>query len=249
MLRRLALAAFLLALLAVAIPVAAVAYPYPFFAYHTQLGRLALYSDQPFDAAAGQRILANVAVRLATSPLDDANAHAIFVANAPWREALFFNIAQGAAGVNDYPLTNNVFIRHSDIDQDTVFGRSGRPAAPPRTFAYYAAHEITHSLTAERLGPAHLWNRQLPQWVREGYADYVGMGGRVDIPDLYRRWRSGDLTMDYARSGFYAHFRLLTAVMLEREHWSADQLLACRWALAEADARMAADLADPGASK
>jgi hypothetical protein len=222
---------------------AAEAFPQPFFAYHAELGRLSLYSDQAFDLAKGRAILADVDARLATSPIDDQGPHAIFVANAPWRERLFFNLAYGAAGVNHAPLSRNVFLRRSDIDNDAVFGRSGRPAKPPRTLAYYGAHELTHSLTAEHLCPARLWNAELPQWVREGYADYVGMGGRVDIDDLYRRYRAGDPDMDYRKSGLYARFRLLTAFMLEREHWSVDQLLASKLTQDQADALMNRDFA------
>ena len=217
-----------LALLAIALPVLATIWSWPLFRYHVEVGRLAIWSDRPFDPAKGRAILADVESRLETSPIDDHRPHAIFVANAGWRELLVFNLAHGAAGVNHYPLTNNVFIRRSNIDADTVFGHSGKPAAPPRTFAYYAAHEIAHSFTAERLGPFHLWNASLPQWVREGYADYVGMGGRVDLDDLFRRYRAGDPALDFAKSGQYARFRLLVAFVLERRHWSVDQLLATR---------------------
>ena len=215
-------------LLIVGLPVLAIVCPWPLFAYHVEEGRLSIYSDRPFTAARGRAILNDIEGRLDTSPLNDHRQHAVFVANAGWREILLFNIAHGAAGVNDYPLTNNVFIRHSDIDANAVFGHSGKPAAPPRTLAYYAAHEIAHSFTAETLGPARHWNASLPRWIREGYADYVGMGGRDDVADLYRRYRAGDPAMDVAKSGQYARYRLLVAFMLEREHWSVDQLLRVR---------------------
>jgi hypothetical protein len=237
----------LMAIATVASVAAAEAFPEPFFAHHVGLGRLSLYSDQPFDPAKGRAILADVDARLATSPLDDQQPHAIFVANAPWRERLFFNVAYGAAGVNHSPLSRNVFLRRSDIDEDVVIGHSGRPAKPPRTLAYYGAHELTHSLTAEHLGAARLWNAELPQWVREGYADYVGMGGRVDIDDLYRRYHAGDPELDYRKSGLYARFRLLAAFMLQREHWSVDRLLASKLTQTEAETLMNRDMdAKPG---
>jgi hypothetical protein len=228
-------AAFLAAIMLV---VGAIVFPQPMFAYHVTAGRLSLWSDRPFDLDKGQAILAQVEMRLATSPLDDDKRHAIFVTNTAWRRSLFFLIAEGAAGVNNYPLTNNVFIRQADIGADRVFGASGKPAPPPRTLAYYATHEITHSLTGEHLGVGRLWNRKLPQWVREGYADYVGMGGQVDVDDLYRRYRAGDPDLDFTRSHTYARFRLLTAYRLEREHWSVDQLLASRLSQSQAEAKM-----------
>ena len=136
----------------------ALAYPQPFFAYHAERGRLAIYSDQPFDAAKAETLLANVDTRISRSPLDTHEAHSIFVTNSEWRRRLFFNTAAGAAGVNFYPLTRNVFLRHSDIDTNTLYGGSGKATQPPRTLTYYAAHEIGHSLTGEYEGMRHVWN-------------------------------------------------------------------------------------------
>ncbi|MBS0470274.1 MAG: hypothetical protein JSR60_04315 [Proteobacteria bacterium] len=144
------------------------AYPRPFFSYSVTEGRLTLYSDAPFDRGKARTILERVDARLKTSPLDDGAADAIYVANARWRQRLFFNIAYGAGGVNFYPWTLNVFLRQSNIDKDELLRPNGIPAEYPRTFTYYAAHEIGHSLTGRHLGFAHLWNWRLPQWIREG---------------------------------------------------------------------------------
>lgn len=79
-----------------------------------------------------------------------------------------------------------------------------------------------------------MWNKRLPQWIREGYADYVGMGSNIDVDALYREYRAHDRRMDYEKSGYYAKFRLLVAFMLDRKGWSIDQLL--RSNLGEGDA-------------
>lgn len=234
------IAALLLAAVAF---VAALNSPVLLFPFHATLGRLSLWSDRPFSPVLATAVLADVEARLQTSPLDDRKSHGVCITNASWRRMLFFNVAGGAAGVNYYPLSNNVFIRQADIDRDRVIGASGKPAEPPRTLAYYAAHEIVHSFTAERLGPGRLWNARLPQWVREGYADYVGFGGRVDVDELYRRYQARDATLDYHRSGTYARFRMLVAYLLTGRHWSVDQLLASRLSLAQAQALVDADLA------
>ncbi len=217
-------------------------FPQPLFAYHVSSGRLNLYSDQPFDSDKARLILRDVEVRLSTSPIDDHRRHAVFIANAEWRRALFFTINGGAAGVNWHPVTTNVFLRRASVEQNAVFGASGKPAPPPRTLAYYAAHEITHTLTSERLGPGRLWNSALPQWVREGYADYVGMGGHIDVDDLYRRYRAGEPDLDYRRSGTYARFRLLVAYFLERGGWTIDDLLASTLSQEKAEALMNAGM-------
>jgi hypothetical protein len=217
----------------------ALAYPEPFFAYHAERGRLSLYSDKPFDAEKAKALLAEVERRIALSPLDHGAAHAVFVSNAAWRREIFMNTASGAAGVNFYPVTRNVFTRGAEIDRDELIRPSGTPAEKPRTFTYYMAHEITHSLTGEARGLAQLWNFRLPVWIREGYADYVGMGGKgpVDVDALYRLYRAKDRRFD-PKSGYYARYRLLVAFFLDRKGWSVAQLMASGMTLDDAEREM-----------
>jgi len=208
------------------------------FPYHVTEGRLRLYSDQPIQGAGP--VLRDAQRRIETSPIDDRRPHTVAIANSEWRRKLVFTIQGGAAGVNYYPLTGVVYLRRADIGQNQLYGASGRPAAPPRTLSYYMAHEITHSLTGEHLGIARLWNRRLPQWVREGYADYVGVGGRTDVADLYRREKAGDPDLSFARTHTYAEFRLLAAYFLQDQGWTVDQLLASTLTKAQAQAAMEA---------
>ncbi len=222
----------------------ALAYPQPFFAYHTERGRLELYSDRPFDAAKAQAILAQVDIRLSRSPLDHHDAtHRVFVSNAAWRRAIFMNTASGAGGVNFFPVTRNVFTRSADIDNNHLIRPNGTPAENPRTFTYYATHEITHSLTGADRGMAHLWNFGLPVWIREGYADYVGVGGRgrVDIDAMYKQYRAHEHTFD-PKSGYYARYRLLVAFLLDRKGWSVGQLMNSQMSMADAEKVMSQGL-------
>src|SRR5882757_881687 len=176
------------------------AFPQPLFAYHAERGALQLWSDRPFDAAKADDVLADAERRIARSPLAlGLGPHRIFIANAEWRRRLVFLWNEGAAGVNYYPL-RNVFIRHSDVDDDRVFGRAG-PVPPPRTLAYYAAHEVGHSLIGERIGA--LANHRLPRWIREGLADYIGFGAQVDIDALTRALIADEAQMKPQRSGLY----------------------------------------------
>jgi hypothetical protein len=89
---------------------------------------------------------------------------------------------------------------------------------------------------------AHLWNFAMPQWIREGYADYVGLGGDVDVAALYLRYRAGDPAMDYNRSGQYTRFRLLVAYLIQREHWTVDRLLTSNLSQDDAEKRLNADM-------
>ena len=198
------------------------AYPQPLFAYHVAQGRLDLYSDRPFDPKRGRQVLADIERRIAPSPLNDDKKYRIFIANADWRNRLVFLWSYGAGGVNYYPL-QNVFIRAADVDADRVRKRSGALVEPPRTLAYFGAHEIGHSLVAAKLGA--LAHQRLPTWVREGLADYIAFGGEVEIDELARGLRLSAPDLDPQRSGLYARYRLLVAYLLERENWTIGELL------------------------
>jgi hypothetical protein len=96
-------------------------------------------------------------------------------------------------------------------------------AEPPRTLAYYAAHEIGHSLTGEAAGV--LRYHRLPQWVREGLADYIALPDLHDMGPLRAKLEAGDPAMDWRKSGLYARFRLLVMLALEKHGWTLDRLL------------------------
>ena len=112
------------------------AYPQPLFAHSIAEGRLELWSDRPFDADAGRRVLMDVESRISRSPLDKGDGvHRIFIVNEPWRVRLLFLWSYGAGGLNYYPLTRNVFIRRSDIEAGRVMRWSGAFVEVPRTLA------------------------------------------------------------------------------------------------------------------
>jgi hypothetical protein len=200
--------------------------PQVFFPYQVTLGRLELRSDQPFDKERGLAVLKDVEAKLRTTSLDHQDGtHRAFVANDPWVSRLVFLWNNGAGGVNWYPVTRNAFLRAADIDRGLLFKASGGGfVAPPRTLAYYVAHEIGHSLTGEHMGVVAYV--QLPVWVREGVADYVGFGSAVDVASLARQMRDGHPDLDPKTSGLYARYRLLVAYLVQQEGWSIEKVLA-----------------------
>lgn len=239
LLRRIVLVCFGSALVATLSVVGLLVFPQPLYAYHAQQGRLHLYSDRPFDELAGRAMLTDVESRLARAPegfRDALGVHRIFVTNAEWRRRLVFLWNSGAAGVNYAAIGGGVFIRQSDIDHNKVLRADGTAVPEPRTLAYYASHEIGHSLTSNHIGAVANW--RLPAWQREGMADYIAMGGDIDIDALAKARRSGDPDLDPKRSGNYALYRLLVAFLLDKEHWSPDELLASRMTLEEAEKRL-----------
>ena len=198
--------------------------PQPFFPTSVSAKNLTLYSDQSFAPASGQQVLELVEAKLTKSPLYSAEQkHFIFICNARWRQRLFFTYQYGVGGVNYYPITTNVFLRDSIIEENCLIGPGGNRVPGERTLDYFIAHEITHSLTGQVVGG--IAYHQLPQWKREGYADYVGKGAAFNYDEARRAFLANDPKMDYAKSGLYWRFNLLVAHLLEKKQWSVQRLL------------------------
>ncbi|MDX2043534.1 MAG: hypothetical protein SF097_20115 [Acidobacteriota bacterium] len=198
--------------------------PQPFFDSSVCAKNLTLYSDQPFATEAGQRVLQQVEAKLMTSPLYLAEQkHEVFVCNARWRQRIFFTYVYGVGGVNYYPLTTNVFLRDSLIEENCLIGPKGSRVPGERTLDYFIAHEITHTMTGQAVGG--IAYHRLPQWKREGYADYVGKGAAFNYDEARKAFLANDPKMDWAKSGLYWRFHLLVAHLLDKQHWSVQQML------------------------
>lgn len=81
------------------------------------------------------------------------------------------------------------------------------------------AHESAHLLTARRYGEIRL--ARMPQWKREGYADYVAQETSIGADDEARireSWPDAPVLRYYA-----AHRRVKH--LLDREGHSVDELL------------------------
>jgi hypothetical protein len=198
--------------------------PQPFFSFSASANSLVLHSDRPVSGSAAARVLKLVEAKLESSPLySHAREHDIFICNSRWRQMLFFNKDYGVGGVAPYPVTPNVFLRDARIEDNRLIGASGAPVSGDRTLDYFIAHEITHQLTGQAIGPVRYL--RLPQWVREGYADYVGKGSSFDYDTARRAFLADVPEMDRQRSGLYWRFHLLVAQLLNREHWNVERLL------------------------
>ena len=55
----------------------------------------------------------------------------------------------------------------------------------------------------------------MPQWIRGGYADYVGKGAAFNYAEARQSFLSGAPKMDFGRSGLYMPFNLLVAYLLD----------------------------------
>jgi hypothetical protein len=215
----------LLALVAAAAGwVALVVHPEPLFAYTARQGNVVLHARRPFPPET-RPMLDDVLRRVSRSPLyDPERVHHVFLCDTPGLFGLLALWDYKVGGVSQTMVDGNVFVRPYDIARGTVFGRSGEVKKGGRSLTYFIAHEITHAMTADRIGR---WRYQrLAAFQTEGYADYVAFDRRVDLRAGREALVRGAPEMDPRQSGLYRRYELLVAYLLDRRGESVDQLLA-----------------------
>jgi len=217
--------AFLLVLLV--LYVLAACFPKPLFAYRVSYENYRVWSDRPIPAEI-TAVLDDVTRRLRTSSLHDrALPVEIFICNESWRLWLYgrsFHARMGGAA--DVWLTRQVFIRESDIPANRILPPGPRPVADAahRPLSYFIAHEITHVDISRSFGRTIML--RYPQWLLEGYPDYVAKGGDFDYEENRALFAAGAVALDHARSGLYREFHLKVAHMLDKQGRTPQQVFA-----------------------
>jgi hypothetical protein len=220
--------------------IALIAWPDPLFAYSASDGRIIVKSDRPIPIEGGTRLLHACEMLLDRSPLKaEGSRYRIYVANDGWRQRLFFLTHPEAHGVT-YQGVGSAFLSGADFETGRLI-HNGYVPPPPRTLAFYCGHELTHVVEGEH----GFSSFRVPQWVWEGFPDYVGIEDRQSFEDL--RDSLGDRPVDIpmmVRYGSYPRYRLLVTYFLEKKRWSVEQLFQSRLTEDEANAIMRADTAN-----
>jgi hypothetical protein len=222
--------------------VLAASFPKPMFGYRVDYQNYQVWSDQPIPDEISH-VLDDVTRRLRTSSLHDRDTPVeIFFCNEPWRLWLFgrrFSTQLGGAA--DVWVTRQVFIRASDIAANRIHTPTGRPLADAaqRPLSYYIAHEITHSDVSRRFGRTVML--RYPEWLLEGYADYVGKGGDFDFEENRALFAAGAAALERDRSGLYREFHLKVAYLLDKKGWTLEQVFANPPEESALDARLRMD--------
>lgn len=190
-------------------------FPQPLFAYSASHGGFHLWSDRPIDPAIAS-IVADAERRLRRSDLYEPRARFnVFICNDRWRLVLFTRSA-AVGGFADTLFSRNIFLREADIAANRLAPPEGRLAdAEVRPLSYFIAHEATHILQSRTFG--RLMEFRYPDWLTEGYADWVGKGGRFGIEGNRELLRRGDPRLDHGASGLYRGHHLMVAWLIERE--------------------------------
>lgn len=204
--------------------VALAIHPQPLFAYSAQRANIVLHARAPLPSRAGA-LLDDAVARVARSPLYDAGrTHHVFLCDSPGVFALFALWNRNVGGLAQVYFGGNVFIRPSSIERDRVIGPSGDDKPGERTLAYFIAHEVTHAITADRVGRRRYHG--LAAFQQEGYADYVAFVRPVDFARGRELLERDAPEMSPRRSGLYLRYELMVAHLLERQGMTVDEMLA-----------------------
>ena len=217
LLRR-SLLAFVVASLAY---LAVLAYPQPLFAHELRQGGLTLHTTAAMPATANVT-LARAITRLQRSPLFASGGEIhVFICQNQQLFALFARQNYQVGGIADWFVGQHAFLRESDFANDRLISPTGTPVAADRPLSYFVAHEAMHIVTARHVGRARYG--QMPQWVDDGYADYVARD--IDYADALVKFKADARELDPRRSGLYLRYHLMVAYLLEKKRTPLDDLL------------------------
>lgn len=198
-------------------------HPQPFFRWSVTVDNLSLYSDEPFAVKAAETLLEQVQLKLSASPAYSTDEqYAIFICNTEWRRLIFFIGDENAGGIVYYPLSSNVFLSGGVIEENRKTSPSGRSDVLGRKLDHFIAHEIAHILTGRSMG----WIRfhDLPIWIREGYAEYIGSQGVFNYDESTQAFMENSSAMNFPPSVPYLRYNLLVAYLIQKKNWSEIEL-------------------------
>ena len=231
----------LAAVLAVAVGLIVLCTPQPLFAHHLTYGRYQVWSDRPIEPQIAG-VLDDVTRRISRSAIYSPDQRfRIFICNDQWRLALYSErFSGGMGGVADTAFTRNVYIRRADIPRNRLIPPHGWKATmSDRPLSYYLAHELTHVMESRAFGRGS--SVRYPDWLNEGYADYIGKGGRFEMAKNAADLRAGVREMDPKASGLYRRYHLEVAYLLDRQGQTIHELYADPPDEAALKARIVAD--------
>lgn len=142
-------------------------FPQVMFAHSVSAHGITIYSRAPLPPEATE-CAERTATLLSHSELAvPGRRERVFVCDSPWLFRLF-NPA-GTPFAISYPVTDHVFVAAADFRKNVA--RRYAPDFNTRSLSGVMAHEISHGLIRHRLGL--LRSKRLPDWVNEGYCEYL----------------------------------------------------------------------------
>jgi hypothetical protein len=79
---------------------------------------------------------------------------------------------------------------------------------------------------------------RLPQWVDDGYADYIARD--IDLGEALAKMKEGARELDPRRSGLYLRYHLMVAYLLDKKQVRLQELLTSAPARADVEEQLTA---------
>jgi hypothetical protein len=192
--------------------------PQILFAHSVTAQGITIYSRAPLPPETTDRI-AEIATLVARSELAvPGRQEKIFICNSPWTFRLFCPRTTGAFGASIF-FTDHVFIFDADLSANLA--RRNAPEYNTRAFSPLVAHEITHGLIRHRLGTIQSF--RLPDWINEGYCEYIAGEGSFPNEEGLRLLTTGQT---HASSAFrYFLYRQLVTHLIDRRNLTFDEIV------------------------
>jgi len=191
--------------------------PQVLFAHSISADGITLYARMPLPPEAAHS-LTQAADLLRQSELAvPGRSERVFVCNSPWLFRLFN--PRGSHGFGYAASTGNIFLASVDFAKNTA--RSQGAQFNTRSLPSVIAHEVTHGLIRHRVGM--LRSLHLPDWIEEGYCEYVARESSFPETDGLRLVASGQ---EHPSMSFrYFLYRQMVAHLLDVKHLSFDELV------------------------
>ncbi len=218
-----------------------IAMPQMLFDHDLKIGRMNIHSERSFERSDVVNVIADTEQRLAKSPINNRQTtYEVFIVETRWKRKLLFAPAEDVGGVTYFPLaTRNVFLSGVNFAQNRLVSPHGYIPLANRTLSYFIAHEITHLQEGTSIGA--LTYVLMPKWIREGFADRVGLGHPSDRDYLAYSFAHDAIdTKHWNRFGFYSDFRLVVDKLIDQGNMQVGELLVSRTPFEEAK-RIATD--------
>ena len=194
-------------------------FPQVLFAHEISYRNLTVYSREPIDKNI-YAVLDKVDSKLAASELNNKQIRPrIFIANSHGFYALTSLYVGGNSFGKGFPLlpTSNVFINKSDIEKDLVSRRAVENNE--RSLSGVIAHEVTHLFIRKKFG--YWQNLRMPEWKKEGYAEYVAGGSTLPYEMGVQMWKANPKD----GTGYqYFKYHMLVKYLLEQDKLSVEDL-------------------------
>ena len=160
------------------------------FPHHAEIGTTRVYSETPFRTDDMRRILARSDTLTARTGRSDPAGTRIFLTDGGWRWTILALTSRRAFAYTrpiSTIVSDAVIVNRADPSADMAV--NGRAVGGKRSLSGVIAHERTHIWTGRALGLVE--NALLPNWQREGYADYVAQETSLTAAEYARLKRSG----------------------------------------------------------